>query len=47
MILFCVSPLDFVVCGDVQGNLWFTQASEHVRWSSRKQVSIERTGGRE
>lgn len=35
MFLF---PPDFVVCGDVQGNMWFTQPTDSYSWSSRKPV---------
>lgn len=42
LILFCVSSLDLVVCGDVQGNMWFIQAPEPSPWSNRKHVGIER-----
>ena len=34
---------DFVVCGDVQGNMWFTQPSESYSWSSRKPVCCTNT----
>lgn len=29
---------DFVVCGDVQGNMWFTQTADSYSWSSPKPV---------
>lgn len=40
--LYHVSPSDLVVCGDVQGNMWFIQPPELSTWNKRKLVSIER-----
>ncbi|XP_044076665.1 telomerase protein component 1 isoform X2 [Siniperca chuatsi] len=33
---------DFVVCGDVKGNMWFLQLSELSSWSSRKPAHKDR-----
>ncbi|XP_042353328.1 telomerase protein component 1 isoform X2 [Plectropomus leopardus] len=33
---------EFVVCGDMKGNMWFNQPSEYSPWSSRKPVHTDR-----
>ncbi|XP_037643580.1 telomerase protein component 1 isoform X2 [Sebastes umbrosus] len=33
---------EFVVCGDVNGNMWFNQPSEDSSWSSRKPAHSDR-----
>jgi len=39
-VLYALS--EFVVCGDVKGNMWFNKPPEISSWSSRKPVRAER-----
>lgn len=38
--LKCLSVLDFVVCGDAEGNMWFNRPPELSSWSKRKPVRV-------
>lgn len=46
LCLMFFSP-DFVVCGDVHGNMWFTQPTDSYSWSSKKPVRCANTHAKE